>query len=148
MYRGQEVRTKRRNRVDLAVHLKHFHSGDRDYPASGSSRKWYHIIRGRGGSLLVNSWSPPFQLWGELLPHTKGFKYVGVLFTTKEKMELEMDRRCAAASAVLQALCQTVMVEREHSQKAKHSIYLSSYVPTITYGHELWVVMERMRLWP
>ena len=59
-----------------------------------------------------------------------------------------MDRRCAAASAVLQALCQTVMVEREHSQKAKHSIYLSSYVPTITYGHELWVVTERMRLWP
>uniref|UniRef100_A0A8C4RSB3 MYND-type domain-containing protein n=1 Tax=Erpetoichthys calabaricus TaxID=27687 RepID=A0A8C4RSB3_ERPCA len=32
------------------------------------------------------------------------------------------------------------------SQKARLSIYQSIYVPTFTYGHELWVVTERARL--
>lgn len=37
----------------------------------------------------------------------------------------------------------TVVVKRELSQKEKLSIYQSIYVPTLTYGHELWVVTER-----
>ncbi|MDF4350667.1 hypothetical protein P3435_23365 [Vibrio parahaemolyticus] len=51
-----------------------------------------------------------------------------------------------AASAVMRALRRSVVVKRELSQKAKLSIYLSIYVPTLTYGHELWVVTERTRL--
>jgi len=38
------------------------------------------------------------------------------------------------------------VVKKELSRKAKLSIYRSVYVPTLTYGHELWVVTERMRL--
>ncbi len=37
------------------------------------------------------------------------------------------------------------MVKRELSQKAKLSIYWSIFVPTLSYGHELWVVTERTR---
>ena len=37
------------------------------------------------------------------------------------------------------------MVKRELSRKVKLSIYWSVYVPTLTYGHELWVVTERIR---
>ncbi|TWW74408.1 hypothetical protein D4764_14G0004110 [Takifugu flavidus] len=37
------------------------------------------------------------------------------------------------------------MVKRELSQKAKLSIYRSIFVPTLTYGHELWVMTERTR---
>jgi len=51
----------------------------------------------------------------------------------------------AAASAVMRALYRSVVVKRELSQKAKLSIYRSVYIPTLTYGHELWVVTERMR---
>ena len=36
-------------------------------------------------------------------------------------------------------------MKKELSQKAKLSIYRSIYIPTLTYGHELWVVTERMR---
>jgi len=43
-------------------------------------------------------------------------------------MEREMDRRIGAASAVMRALYRSVVV-----------IYRSIYVPTLTYGHELWV---------
>jgi len=49
-------------------------------------------------------------------------------------MEWEMDRRIGAVSAVMRGLYWSIVVKR------------SIYVPTLTYGHELWVVTERMRL--
>ena len=39
----------------------------------------------------------------------------------------------------------SVVVKRELSHKAKFSVYQSIYVPTLTYGHELWVMTERIR---
>ncbi|KAI3351255.1 hypothetical protein L3Q82_005804 [Scortum barcoo] len=55
-------------------------------------------------------------------------------------MEREIDRRIGAASAVMRRLSvyRTVVVKKELSRKAKLSIYRSIYVPTLTYGHELW----------
>ncbi|TWW73155.1 hypothetical protein D4764_15G0005490 [Takifugu flavidus] len=38
------------------------------------------------------------------------------------------------------------MVKKELSRKAKLSIYWSVYVPVLTYGHQRWVMTERMRL--
>ncbi|XP_048857101.1 uncharacterized protein LOC125724452 [Brienomyrus brachyistius] len=80
-----------------------------------------------------------------VLPQVEEFKYLGILFTSGGTMEREIDRRIGAASAVMRALHRSVMVKRELSQKAKLSIYQSIYVPTLTYGHELWVVTERTR---
>ena len=37
------------------------------------------------------------------------------------------------------------VVKKELSQKAKLSIYRSVYIRTLPYGHELWLVSERMR---
>ena len=74
------------------------------------------------------------------------FKYLGVLFTSEGRMEREIDRRIGAASAVMRTLHRSVVVKRELSQKAKLSIYQLIFVPTLTYGHELWVVTERTKL--
>ncbi|KAI3362708.1 hypothetical protein L3Q82_001775 [Scortum barcoo] len=60
-------------------------------------------------------------------------------------MEREIDRRIGAASAVMRSVYRTVVVKKELSRKAKLSIYRSIYVPTLTYGHELWVMTERTR---
>ena len=73
------------------------------------------------------------------------FKYLGVLFTNEGEMEREIDRRIGAASAVMRTLKRSVVMKRELSQKAKLSIYRSIYIPTLTYGHKLLVVTERMR---
>ncbi|KAF7225184.1 tyrosine aminotransferase, partial [Nothobranchius furzeri] len=81
----------------------------------------------------------------EVLPQVEEVKYLGVLFTSEGKLEREIDRWIGAASAVMRALYRSVVVKRELSQKAKLSIYRSIYVPTLTYGHELWVVTERTR---
>ncbi|TWW62414.1 hypothetical protein D4764_04G0010610 [Takifugu flavidus] len=74
----------------------------------------------------------------EILPQVEEFKYLGVLFTSGGRMEREIDRRIGAASTVMRTLHRSVVVKRELSRKAKLSIYRSIFVPTLTYGHELW----------
>jgi len=85
----------------------------------------------------------PLRVGNEILPQVEEFKYLGVLLAIEGRMEREIDRGISASSAVMWALHQPVVVKKELSQKARHSIYLSIYVPTLTYDHELWVVTER-----
>jgi len=47
-------------------------------------------------------------------------------------------------SAVMRVLYWSVVLQRELSRKVKFSIYRSIYFPTLTFGHNLWVVTERM----
>ncbi|KAK3529325.1 hypothetical protein QTP70_029151 [Hemibagrus guttatus] len=85
------------------------------------------------------------QVGGEVLPQVEEFKYLGVLFTSEGRMDREIDRRIGAAAAVMRSMSRSVVVKKELSWKAKLSIYQSLYVPTLTYGHELWVMTERVR---
>ncbi|KAL7836057.1 hypothetical protein SRHO_G00284040 [Serrasalmus rhombeus] len=87
----------------------------------------------------------PLWVGDELLPQVEEFKYLGVLFTSDGTREREIDRRIGAGSAVMRALYRSVVVKKELSHKARLSIYWSIYVPTLTYGHELWVMTERTR---
>ncbi|KAK3507209.1 hypothetical protein QTP70_010211 [Hemibagrus guttatus] len=81
------------------------------------------------------------QVGGEVLPQVEEFKYLGVLFTSEGRMDREIDRRIGAAAAVMRSMYWSVVVKKELSWKVK----LSIYVPTLTYGHELWVMTERVR---
>ncbi|KAK3513401.1 hypothetical protein QTP70_014229 [Hemibagrus guttatus] len=83
------------------------------------------------------------QVGGEVLPQVEQFKYLGVLFTSEGRMDREIDSRIGAAAAVMRSMYWSVVVKKELSRKAKLSIYQSIYVPTLTYGHELWVMTER-----
>ncbi|KAI3351580.1 hypothetical protein L3Q82_020418 [Scortum barcoo] len=60
-----------------------------------------------------------------------------------EAMVLSTGKGWCALSGVrsyARSVCnRTVVVKKELSRKAKLSIYRSIYVPTLTYGHELWV---------
>ncbi|KAK3561638.1 hypothetical protein QTP86_011885 [Hemibagrus guttatus] len=85
------------------------------------------------------------QVGGEVLPQVEEFKYLGVLFTSEGRMDREIDRRIGAAAAVMRSMYRSVVVKKELSRKVKLSIYQSIYVPTLTYGHELWVMTERVR---
>ncbi|KAK3564905.1 hypothetical protein QTP86_030846, partial [Hemibagrus guttatus] len=85
------------------------------------------------------------QVGEEVLPQVEEFKYLGVLFTSEGRMDCEIDRRIGAAAAVMRSMYRSVVVKKELSWKAKLSIYQSIYVPTLTYGHELWVMTKRVR---
>ncbi|PWA16488.1 hypothetical protein CCH79_00004565, partial [Gambusia affinis] len=86
-------------------------------------------------------------LWvrGGVLPQVKEFNYLRILFTNGGRREREIDMQIGAVSAVKRALCRSVVVKRELSQKAKLSIYRSIYIPTLIFGHELWVMTERTK---
>ncbi|KAK3530440.1 hypothetical protein QTP86_024352 [Hemibagrus guttatus] len=85
------------------------------------------------------------QVEGEVLPQVEEFKYLGVLFMSEGRMDREIDRRISAVAAVMRSMYRSVVVKKELSRKAKLSIYQSIYIPTLTYGHELWVMTERVR---
>ncbi|KAK3534950.1 hypothetical protein QTP70_002031 [Hemibagrus guttatus] len=86
------------------------------------------------------------QVGGEVLPQVEEFKYLGVLFMSEGRMDREIDRWLGAAAAVMRSMYRSVVVKKELSRKAKFSIYQTIYVPTLTYGHELWVMTEREEL--
>ncbi|KAK3548817.1 hypothetical protein QTP70_020700, partial [Hemibagrus guttatus] len=86
------------------------------------------------------------QVGGEFLPQVEEFKYLGVLFTSEGRMDREIDRRIGAAAAVMRSMYRSVVVKKELSRKAKLSIYQSIYVPTLTYGHELWVMTRKDKI--
>lgn len=56
------------------------------------------------------------------MPSVEGFKHIGVLITSKVKMEHEIDRGIGGASAVMCLLYRSVVVKEKLSKKAKASI--------------------------
>ena len=85
------------------------------------------------------------QVNGETLKHVEKFKNLGVAFTSDGRQDEELDTRIGKASAVMRALHYSVVIKRELSKKAKLSIFKAVFVPILTYGHESWVMTERMR---
>ena len=53
--------------------------------------------------------------------------------------------RIGKASAVMRQLYQLVVLKQELCTKLKLSIFRLFFVPILTYGHECWVMTERMR---
>jgi len=80
------------------------------------------------------------------LLQAKELKYLGVFFKSESNMECEIYRQFGMASTVMQAFLWTIMVKKKLSGKAMFSIYRSIYIPTVTYGHEVWEVTKRMSL--
>ena len=85
------------------------------------------------------------QVNGATLKQVEKFKYLGVAFTSDVRQDQELDTRVGKASAVMRALLNSVVMKRELSKKAKLSIFKAAFVPILTYGHESWVMTERMR---
>ena len=83
------------------------------------------------------------QVNGATLKQVEKFNWVA--FTSDGRQDEELDTRIGKASAVMRALHYSVVMKRELSKKAKLSIFKTVFVPILTYGHESWVMTERMR---
>ena len=66
----------------------------------------------------------------------KEFRYVRVLFLSEGTMEHEMGWRIGTVRVVLYLLYRTFVMKRELSQRAKFLIFPSSFLPTLTHGHQ------------
>ncbi|KAI3353494.1 hypothetical protein L3Q82_019285 [Scortum barcoo] len=71
----------------------------------------------------------------------------GMRISTSKSEAMVLDRKRVVCPLrrphVMRSVYQTVVVKKELSRKAKLSIYRSIYVPTLTYGHELWYGNDR-----
>ena len=70
---------------------------------------------------------------------------VGVALTSDGRQGNELDTQIGKDCAVKRALHYSVVIKRELSKKAKLSIFKPALVPILTYGHESWVITERVR---
>jgi len=64
------------------------------------------------------------------------FKYLGVVFTSDESRNKEIDTRIGNANAVLRELYCSVVTEGELSKNAKLSVFKPVFAPILTCGHE------------
>ena len=85
------------------------------------------------------------QISGVPLKQFEKFKYLGVSFTSDGRQNSELDIRIGKTSAVIRQLHQSVVLKWELGTKAKLSIFRSVYVPILTYGHECWIMNEKVR---
>ena len=68
-----------------------------------------------------------------------------VAFSSDGRQDEELDTRIGKASAVMRALHYSVVMKQELSKKAKLSIFKTLFAPLLTYGHESWVMSEKVR---
>ena len=70
--------------------------------------------------------------------------YLGVLLTSDGRWGDEIDTPFGKANAVLRELYRSVVTKWELSNTAKLSVFKLVFVPILTYGHESWVMTERI----
>ena len=85
------------------------------------------------------------QANGATLKQVEKFKYLKVAFTIDGKQDEELDTRIRKSSAVMRSWHYLIVMKRELSKKTKLSIFKKFFVPFLTYGHESWVMTERVR---
>ena len=82
---------------------------------------------------------------GTPLDQVEKFKYLGVEFSNDARLDCEIDRRIGSASAILRSLYRSVLTKKEVSRRTKMAIFNAVYRPALIYGHEQWVMTERIR---
>ena len=86
--------------------------------------------------LSRNSDQCMLQVNGATLKQVEKFKYLGVAFKSDGRQEDELSTQIGKASALMQALHYSVVMNWELSEKAKLSIFKTVFVPILTYDHE------------
>ena len=79
------------------------------------------------------------------LKQVEMIKYLGIAFTSVERQDEELDVRSGKASAVMRALHQSVVLKPELSRNTKLLVFKSIFISILIYGHESWVMTERVR---
>ena len=79
------------------------------------------------------------------LKQVEKFEYLGVEFSNDARQDFEIDQHIGSASAILRSLHRSVVAKKEASRMARMAIFNAPYRPTLIYGHEQWIMTERIR---
>jgi len=84
------------------------------------------------------------QVSGNTLQQVEKFNYLGGYLRLTKGGVRRLITRIGKANAVLCELYRYVATKRELSNTAKLSVFKLVFVPILTYGHESWVMAERI----
>jgi len=84
------------------------------------------------------------EMGSNTLQQVEKFKYLGVIFTSDERYNKQIDTQICKANTFLRELHRSVVTKRELSNTAKLSVFRLVFVPILIYGHEFWVETERV----
>ncbi|XP_068082743.1 LINE-1 retrotransposable element ORF2 protein [Anabrus simplex] len=73
------------------------------------------------------------------------FKYLGSIISSDGKMEEEITERIGTAGRLFNAIRTNFLNKKEISKGTKLAVYKSTFIPTLTYGCESWVLTERTK---
>ncbi|VDO94369.1 unnamed protein product [Soboliphyme baturini] len=82
---------------------------------------------------------------GATVEQVDKFKYLGIVFTSDGKLEVEIDGRIGVASGVLRKLARSIVTKAELSLKTKLSMFKSIFIPILIYAHESRTMTEKLR---
>ena len=82
---------------------------------------------------------------GLQLKQVDKFTYLGSIVSKDGSLNKEIDRRINLASLVARELGKGIIGNLKLSKEAQISIYRSLFKSTLTYGHETWILTERIR---
>jgi len=70
--------------------------------------------------------------------------YLVVVFTSEKRRNKEIDTRIGKANTVLRELYRSALTKRELSTTAELSVFQLVFLSILTYGHDSWVMTERV----
>ena len=82
---------------------------------------------------------------GTPLKQVEKFNYPWIERLNGAKQDCEIDRRIGSAIAILRSLYRLVVPKNKVSWRARMAMFNAVYRPTLIYGHEQWVMTERIR---
>ena len=81
---------------------------------------------------------------GNTVQQVAKFNYLGMVFTSDGRWSEEIDTRIGKANAALCELYRSVVTKRELLNTEKLSVFKLVFVPILIYGHDSWVMTERI----
>lgn len=80
---------------------------------------------------------------GEVLEVVENFIYLGSNINKQGKIDGEIANRIAKANQIYYSICNSIVGHRDVGQETKLHIYKSVYLPTLTYGSESWIMLDK-----
>jgi hypothetical protein len=79
------------------------------------------------------------------LEKVENFKYLGVIIKENGKIEEEINTRMLNAGKVYHAINKKFPRKERDKSKTKMAIYSSTYIPTLLYESESWVITDKQK---
>ncbi|XP_014294694.1 uncharacterized protein [Halyomorpha halys] len=80
---------------------------------------------------------------GEPIEMVDKYTYLGTVISRNGKVDQEISNRIKKANAIYYHLCNTVVGKREVEKNVKVHIFKAIYLPTLLYGSESWVPLDK-----